>query len=179
MGSVLPEAVQSGARRFIRVGACGRTQSVVDVGDIGIALGAVRLDGASKNWAPIEYPAISDFRVTRALRDAARGLELPYHVGIEATTDCPNEGRPDINEYVPVRLQEQHEELVARGVLMYSMETATLFVWCTTHGIAHEGYWAGAVNVFSAKHEPPVISEDNAAFVALEAVTILNSRYPL
>lgn len=148
-GIVLPEAVRSGARVFIRVGSCGSLRDAAKVGHAVICTGAVRLDGASENWAPIQYPAVADWRVVAALVEAAREQAADYHVGIGATTTCFNEGqaRPDDSGYVPPRLQAMHEELIRRGVLFYSMEEATLFVWCSTHG----GYPCGAVDAVYAE----------------------------
>jgi len=136
-----------------------------------ICTGAVRIDGASENWAPIQYPAVADWRVVHALCDAARELELPHLVGIGATTTCFNEGqaRPDDDGYVPPRLQAMHEELVRRGVLFYSMEEATLFVWCSTHG----GYPCGAVDAVIANRitdEFRVCGEEEAALIACRAL---------
>lgn len=124
---VLPEAVYSGAQRLIRVGSCSTLWPEPRPGESAICTGAVRLDGASKNWAPIEYPAVADFRVVNVMVEAAQELGLPHHVGIGVTTTCFNEGqaRPDISGYLPPRLQVMHEELVRRGVLFYSMESST------------------------------------------------------
>lgn len=180
-GIVLPEAYQSGARRFIRVGSSSTLWQEPVPGDSAICTGAVRLEGASKNWAPIEYPAVADYRVVAALVEAAEELGLPHHVGIGATTDCFNEGqgRPDINDYIPPRLQAQHDELVARGVLFYSMEEAALFVWCTTHG---RDIWAGAVDAIYGNRLTrafEVCGEEEAARIAIRALQILNERFPL
>jgi uridine phosphorylase len=179
-GIVLPEAVYSGAKRFIRVGSCSTLWPGPRPGDSVICTGAVRLDGASENWAPIQYPAVADFRVVSAMVEAAERLNLPHHVGIGATTTCFNEGqaRPDMNGYLPPRLAELHEELVMRGVLFYSMEEATLFVWCTTHG----DYWAGAVDaIYGNRHtnELEIKGEEEAAQIAIAALVILNERFPL
>lgn len=177
IGIVLPEAVESGARIFIRVGSCGTLQAEPKVGDSVICTGAVRLDGASENWAPIQYPAVADYRVVTALVEAAKNLNLPHHIGIGATTTCFREGqaRPDINDYIPPRLQALHEELTQRGVLFYSMEEATLFVWCTTHG---KRYLAGDVNAIYANrvtNDFNVTGDEQAALIALNALLILRS----
>jgi uridine phosphorylase len=177
---VLPEAVRSGAQRFIRVGSCGVIQPGPKVGESVIASGAVRLDGASDNWAIKEYPALADFRIVNALVDAAQGLGLPNYVGIEATTSCFYEGqaRPDDDGFVPKRILDQHDEFVKRGVLFYSMESSTIFVWCSTHG----GYWAGSVNAVYAQrvtNDFGVSGQEETARIALEAVLLLNERYPL
>lgn len=131
-GIVIPEAVRSGGRVFIRVGSCATLWENVPVGASAICTGGVRLDGASENWAPPGYPAVCDHRVVRALIDSAKELQLPFAVGIGATTSCFNEGqaRPDDNSYIPQRLWDLYRELVARGVLFFSMEEATLAVWC-------------------------------------------------
>lgn len=173
-GIVLPEAVRSGSRVFIRVGTCGVLRAEAKPGTAVIATGAVRLDGASINWAPISYPAIADWRVVGALADAAKRARLPHFIGIGATTSCFNEGqaRPDDSGYVPARLQAQHEELVRRGVLFYSMEEAALFTWCSTHG----GWPCGAIDAVVANritNEFRVAGELAAARVACKALAAL------
>ena len=179
-GIVLPEAARSGAQRFIRVGSCGALQKTPKIGESAICTAAVRLDGASENWAPIEFPATADFRVVSALTEAAGKLKLPYHLGISATTSCFNEGqaRPDDTGYIPPKILARHEELIKRGVLSYSMEEATIFVWCSTHG----NYWAGAINAIFANRQTNEFGakgEKEAARIALEAMLILNNKYPL
>lgn len=178
---VLPEAVYSGAKRFIRVGSCSTLWPNPKPGDSAICTAAVRLDGASENWAPIEYPAVADFRVVSAMVEAAQQLNLPHHIGIGATTTCFNEGqaRSDLNGYLPPRLQAMHEELIQRDVLFYSMEEATLFVWCTTHG---KDIWAGAIDAIYGNrrtNEFDVRGEEEAALIAINALLILNKRFPL
>ena len=91
-GIVLPEAAESGGKRFIRVGSCSTLWPNIQPGSSVICTGAVRLDGASENWAPIEYPAIADYTVVGALAEAAIKLKLPHAIGIGATTTCFNEG---------------------------------------------------------------------------------------
>lgn len=170
-GIVLPEAVRSGARVFIRVGSCGSLRAEAEVGHAVICTGAVRLDGAGENWAPIQYPAVADWRVVGALVAAAWKLGLPHHVGIGVTTTCFNEGqaRPDDSGYVPPRLQAMHDELVRRGALFYSMEEATLFVWCLTHG----GYPCGAIDAVYANRitgDFKPCGDEEAATIALHAL---------
>jgi len=172
---VLPEAVASGARAFIRVGSCGALWREVELGDALICTAAVRLDGASDNWAPIGFPAVADYRVVAALKRAATNLNVRHHVGIGATTTCFNEGqaRPDQSGYIPQRLWDQHRELVARGVLFYSMEEATLFTWCATHG----GYPCGAVDATYANRITNafgVTGDRVAAEITLDALVALD-----
>ena len=63
----LEELANCGADTFIRVGTCGGMQEEVLSGDLVIASGAIRMDGASREYAPVEYPAVSDHTVLRAL----------------------------------------------------------------------------------------------------------------
>jgi len=138
MAIVLPEAVKSGARCFIRVGSCGALDEIMDIGDAVICTGAVRYDGASENWAPIEVPALATWHIVAALHESAERLKHPHHIGLGATTTCFNEGqgRPDPlrGDRVPERMRRRHEEMVRCGVRFYSMEEATLFIWCQAHG---------------------------------------------
>lgn len=175
IGIVLPEAVRSGARILIRVGTCGALRREAALGHAAICTGAVRLDGASENWAPIEYPAVADWRVVAALAQAAKTLGLPHHLGIGVTTTCFNEGqaRPDDSGYVPPRLLARHDELVRRGALFYSMEEAALFVWCSTHG----GHPCGAIDAIIANRitdEFRVCGEKEAARIACEALKLID-----
>ena len=51
------ELARLGVKTFIRVGTTGSMQEDLNLGDIVINKAAVRMDGASKAYAPIEYPA--------------------------------------------------------------------------------------------------------------------------
>ena len=70
----MEELVKCGADTFIRVGTSGGMQPGVKSGDIVIATGAVRMEGTSREYAPVEYPAVADLSVTNALAAAARSL---------------------------------------------------------------------------------------------------------
>ena len=78
----LEELANCGADTFIRVGTCGGMQEEVLSGDLVIASGAIRMDGTSREYAPIEYPAVSDYTVLRALEDAAQKRGERYHIGV-------------------------------------------------------------------------------------------------
>lgn len=62
------ELAQLGIRTFLRIGTTGAIQKNINVGDVLITTGAVRLDGASLHFAPLEYPAVADFNCTNALK---------------------------------------------------------------------------------------------------------------
>ncbi|MGA2768606.1 MAG: nucleoside phosphorylase [Candidatus Bathyarchaeia archaeon] len=85
---VVEELARIGAETFIRVGTTGSLQPDVEVGDIVIASAAVRGDGTSRNYVPVEYPAVADFNVTTALVQAAQESKRNLHFGPVLTSDA-------------------------------------------------------------------------------------------
>lgn len=131
------ELAQLGVRTFLRVGTTGAIQPDIEVGDVVITSGSVRMDGASLHFAPLEYPAVADFECTRALVDAARALGHPSHVGITVASDTfyPGQERYDtVSGYVRRSLKGSRAEWAELHVLNYEMESATLFTICSTNG---------------------------------------------
>lgn len=78
----LEELVHCGARTFIRVGTCGGMQTDIVGGDLIVATGAIRKEGTTREYAPIEFPAVPDLSVTNALVRAASRLNLTCHTGV-------------------------------------------------------------------------------------------------
>ena len=83
----LEELVECGADTFIRVGTSGGIVDEVCGGDIVIATAAIRQEGTSREYLPIEFPAAADFSVVSALRDAAVQLGLVHHIGVIQSKD--------------------------------------------------------------------------------------------
>ena len=69
----MEELARCGADTFVRIGTCGGIQPEVKSGDIVVATGAVRMEGTSKEYAPIEYPAVADLMVVNALVSLCEG----------------------------------------------------------------------------------------------------------
>ena len=178
-GIVAPEAFRSGGRIFIRVGSCSTLLKEPKPGDVIVVTGAVRYEGASQAWAPIEYPALAHYRVVAALEEAAQDLaEGHYFLGVEATIDCFNEGqaRPNVDDEIPEEMRRRHDELIRLGVACYSMEASALFVWCATHVKRLGGLPAGVVNAVYGNRRTnafQVAGEDRAAKIALHALVAL------
>lgn len=84
----MEELAHCGADTFIRVGSSGGMDPEVLGGDVVIATGAIRMEGTSKEYAPMEYPAVADFTVTEALRDAAKARGNCYHLGVVQCKDA-------------------------------------------------------------------------------------------
>ena len=83
----MEELVQCGADTFIRVGTCGGMERNVKGGDVVIATGSIRMEGTSREYAPIEFPAVANLDVTNALVNAAKKLGHTYHVGVVQSKD--------------------------------------------------------------------------------------------
>ncbi|CEM62322.1 uridine phosphorylase [Treponema phagedenis] len=124
----LEELIHCGADTFIRVGTAGGMQEDILAGDLVVATGAIRFEGTTKEYAPIEYPAIADFDVTTALKDAAEGLNLPYHLGVAQCKDnFYGQHSPDTMP-VSYELNQKWNAWIACGALASEMESAALFI---------------------------------------------------
>ncbi len=173
------ELAQLGVRTFLRVGTTGAIQPGINVGNIIVSTGAVRLDGASLHFAPMEFPAVADFVCSQALVSAAQKHEIPFVTGITASSDTfyPGQERYDtFSGRVTRRFRGSMEEWQSMGVLNYEMEAATLFTMCASQGL-RSGCVAGVI-VNRANSESPdekeiACVEGNAITVVVEAARLL------
>lgn len=124
----IDELAKCGAKTFIRVGTCGGMQEDVMGGDIVIATGAIRMEGTSREFAPIEYPAVPNLDVTNALVQAAKNLGIRSHAGVVQCKDSFfGQHEPEIMP-VSYELQNKWEAWLRLGCLASEMESAALFV---------------------------------------------------
>lgn len=124
----IEELSKCGAHTFIRVGTCGGMQTEVLSGDIVIATGAVRMEGTSREFAPIEYPAVSDFDCTNALVHAAKNLNIPFHTGVVQCKDSFfGQHEPEVMP-VSYELEQKWQAWCRMGCLASEMESAALFI---------------------------------------------------
>jgi uridine phosphorylase len=84
---VVEELVKIGAETLIRVGTTGALQPDIEIGDIIIATAAVRADGTTRSYLPVEYPAVANFEVVSALFQASKKMNKKVHQGIVLTSD--------------------------------------------------------------------------------------------
>ena len=124
----IEELSKVGADTFIRVGTCGGMQTDVCGGDIVIASGAIRMEGTSREYAPIEYPAVPDVTVLNALIHAARKQNITYHAGVVQCKDSFfGQHEPEVMP-VSYELQNKWEAWLRMGCLASEMESAALFI---------------------------------------------------
>ncbi|MFQ5780269.1 MAG: nucleoside phosphorylase, partial [Nitrospiria bacterium] len=144
----IDELAQLGVKTFIRIGTTGSIQDRIRIGDVVITSGAVRLDGASTHYAPIEYPAVAHHEVLNALIEGAKRARVRCHVGITASSDTfyPGEERTDsFMKDVLRRFQGATEELKRLHVLNYEMESATVLTLTASMGLKG-GCVTGVIN---------------------------------
>ena len=117
-----------GADTFIRVGTCGGIDLDVRSGDVVIATGAVRFEHTSREYAPIEYPAVANFEVTTALVQAARTLGKRTQVGVVQCKDSFYGQHSPARMPVSYELLNKWEAWKRLHVKASEMESAALFV---------------------------------------------------
>ncbi len=122
------ELCNCGADTFVRVGTCGGMQTDVCGGDLVIATGAVRMEGTSREYAPIEYPAVPDLEVTSALVNAAKRLGMTCHAGVVQCKDSFYGQHQPEKHPVSYELLDKWEAWMRMGCLASEMESAALFI---------------------------------------------------
>ena len=124
----MEELVKIGADTFIRVGTCGGMQIPVKSGNLVIATGAIRMEGTSREYAPIEYPAVADFHMVQALVQAAEKGKYPYHVGVVQCKDAFYGQHEPETKPVSYELLNKWEAWKMMGCLASEMESAAMFI---------------------------------------------------
>ena len=128
------ELFNTGVRNFIRVGTCGGMALPVTGGDIVIATGAIRQEGTTREYVPIEFPAVANLEITNALVDAAKKLNLNWHAGIVQCKDSfYGQHSPD-RMPASFELNNKWEAWKKAGCLASEMESAALYIVSQTLG---------------------------------------------
>ena len=123
----MEELANLGVHTFVRVGTCGGIDLSVRSGDVVVATGAVRMEGTSREYAPIEWPAVPDFTVTRALARACEDLGFSWHAGVVQCKDSFYGQHSPGRMPVSYELEQKWEAWKRLGVLASEMESAALF----------------------------------------------------
>lgn len=169
----MEELVMSGADTFIRIGTCGGMDLDVKSGDLVVANGAIRMEGTSKEYAPVEFPAVPDFDVTNALVSAAKKLDQHYHVGVVQCKDAFYGQHSPETKPVSYELMSKWDAWVKLGCKASEMESAALFIVASYLKVRAGSVFLVMANQERAKHglDNPVVHDTDAAIrVAVEAV---------
>lgn len=172
----LEELCRCGADTFVRVGTSGGMQLDVKSGDLVIPNGAIRNEGTSKEYAPIEFPAVPDFGVTTALVQAAKNLNESYHVGVVQCKDSFYGQHAPETKPVSYELLPKWNAWVQMGCLASEMESAAVFIVADYLKVRAGSVLLVLANQERAKAglENPVVHDTDAAIrTAIEAIRIL------
>ena len=151
-------------------------QKEVKSGDLVIATGAIRMEGTSKEYAPIEFPAVADYNIVTALKKSAEKLNLPYHLGVVQCKDAfYGQHNPELMP-VSYELENKWQAWLRMGTLASEMESAALFIAGSFLKVQ-----VGSVFLVVANQEreklgldnPVVHDTDSAIKVAIEAIKYL------
>ena len=121
------ELIRLGVDTFVRVGTCGGMNEKVCAGDVVIATGAIRMEGTSREYLPIEFPAVSDFGLVRDMADGAAALGLPYHTGVVQSKDSFYGQHSPQSMPNGAELLRKWDAWIAGGCLASEMEAAAIF----------------------------------------------------
>ena len=124
----MEELYRCGADTFVRIGTCGGMQTEIKSGDIVIATAAVRMEGTSREYAPIEYPAVANLDVTNALVEAAKEKGFIYHTGVVQSKDSFYGQHEPEAKPAGYELINKWEAWKRMGCLASEMESAALFI---------------------------------------------------
>ena len=143
----MEELYRCGADTFVRIGTCGGMQPEVKSGDVVVATGAIRMEGTSKEYAPIEFPAVANLEVINALE-------------------------PEVKP-VSYELMNKWEAWKRLGCLASEMESAALFVVANYLRVRAGACFLVIANQEREKlglENPVVHDTDKAIKVAVEAI---------
>jgi len=175
----LEELVRAGADTFVRIGTCGGMDREVKSGDVVIATAAIRMEGTTKEYAPIEFPAVANLDVVNSLVESAKKLEFPYHAGVvECKDSFYGQHEP---EKMPVNyeLVNKWSAWLKLGCLASEMESAALFVVGSYLKVKVGSVFLVVANQEREKlglENPVVHDTDKAIKVAVEAIRSMIAR---
>ncbi|MCZ7567394.1 MAG: uridine phosphorylase [Ardenticatenaceae bacterium] len=170
------ELAMIGADTFIRVGTSGGMQPYLKPGELAIITAAIRDEGTSKQYMPVEFPAVANVEVVTALREAAERLGNPYHLGITHSKDSfYGQHQP---ERMPVKnyLRDRWTAWKDGGAICSEMEAAAIFIISSILGKRAGGIMLIAANQESEEPMEPVHDLTGLIETSIEAVKILIAR---
>lgn len=124
----LEELVELGADTFIRVGTCATVSPLVKRGDVVIPTAAVRMEGTSSHYAPLEYPAVPDPDLADAILHASHELMFPTKRGVVITRDSFYTQNRAETKPIGYELVNKWNAYKQMGALVTEMECSPLFI---------------------------------------------------
>ncbi len=121
------ELAQLGVQKLLRVGTCGGMQPEIRPGELILAQAAIRQEGTSREYLPLEFPAVADFGLTSRLVQAAQVLGQAYRLGVVHCKDSFYGQHSPERMPIAQELQARWEAWKQGGCLASEMESAALF----------------------------------------------------
>ncbi|MFB6281845.1 MAG: nucleoside phosphorylase [Haloferacaceae archaeon] len=118
------ELAAVGVGTFLRVGTTGALQPGIEIGDMVVATGAAKMEGTTRRYEAVEYPAVPSHEAVAALVGAADRADEAVHVGPIVTDDA-----------FYAEDDDAVEDWSAAGLLAVEMEAAALFALARRKGL--------------------------------------------
>ena len=93
------------------------------------------MEGTSREYLPVEFPAVADFEVTSALAAAVRESGIPFHIGVVQSKDSFYGQHSPEDSPVAYQLQNAWQAWLKGGCLASEMETAALYTVAAARGL--------------------------------------------
>jgi uridine phosphorylase len=148
-------------------------QENIKSGEVVIANAAIRAEGTSREYAPIEFPAVSNFEVTSALKNASDKLKLNSHIGVVQCKDSFYGQHEPEKMPISYELENKWNAWLKLGTLASEMESAALFTVANYLGVRCGSCFLVVANQEREKSglENPVVLDTKIAIkVAIEAL---------
>ena len=142
-------------------------------GDVVIATGAIRMEGTTKEYAPIEFPAVANLDIVNALVQSAKNLGFNYHAGVVECKDSFYGQHEPEKMPVSYELMNKWQAWLRLGCLASEMESAALFVVGSYLRVKVGSVFLVVANQEREKQgldNPVVHDTDGAIRVAVEAI---------
>ncbi len=165
-----------GIKNIIRVGTCGGMQKYINSGDLIIATSAIRSEGTSKEYVPIEFPAVANIDILNALKISANRLGYKYYTGIVHSKDSFYGQHSKERMPIGDELKQKWDAYIKAGCLASEMETAALYTICQIRGIKACSILSVIWNQEQEESETN-LETDKVIKVAVEAIKLLTGSY--
>ena len=165
-----------GIENIIRVGTSGGMQLYVNSGDLVVAQAAIRQEGTSKEYVPVEFPAVANIDLVNALRNSAHKLGYKYHTGVVQCKDSFYGQHSPERMPVSYELEDKWGAWIKAGCLASEMETAALYTVSQILGIKAAAILLVVWNQEQEKigiEQPNDFDTEKAIKVAVEAIRSL------
>ena len=165
-----------GATHFIRVGSTAALQKGMNIGDIVVSTGSMRLDGTTKFYAHESFPAVPDYFLTQALIQASiasenENVESKLFIGLNASSDAFYAETPEFQNMI-----SNHR------ILNLEMESSSIFVISHLHGL-HSGMVCAVSGnlitgevIYDRENKALIHGWEEAIQIALEAIYIYETN---